>query len=394
MKTYSRILYVGPHINYPPIGGPELRTWNSLLAFARIPEVDVYVLGTRRLSPSTVQQLESVGVEVVSHLKSKWLMWGKSNSQPLVNEIKFAIRKFEIAVLWWSYAPLYSAEIGALRNTIAGLTIVADTDSVWSRFIERGVVAARDEKHAEAIRREAQVVRRAEAELKVYSDIVTAVSEVDAEYYEGLTGNAITEVFANVVDASTYSGSSANQDSGECRIIVSGSYYDDHSPMVHGTRWLIESVFPLVWRSMPQARLEVVGRGSDAHILSHDERVRVYGEVESITAHLERATLSVVPLFFESGTRFKILEAGISRVPVVSTTLGAEGLLLTPDEAIVIADDPEEFANAIVSLCSSPVRRSTVAANALREIKGMYGIERAVIDATRILGKCGYYGSP
>ena len=81
--------------------------------------------------------------------------------------------------------------------------------------------------------------------------------------------------------------------------------------------------------------------------------ITVTGELPSVLPYLCHADVAVVPLRFESGTRFKILEAGACGIPVVSTTLGAEGLSVTHEKDILIADEPESFADAIISVITN-----------------------------------------
>ncbi|MEX2314453.1 MAG: glycosyltransferase family 4 protein, partial [Thermomicrobiales bacterium] len=76
--------------------------------------------------------------------------------------------------------------------------------------------------------------------------------------------------------------------------------------------------------------------------------VSVTGRVNSAVPHLARASVAVVPLHAGGGTRLKILEAFASGVPVVSTTIGAEGLDLVPGEHLLIADTPDTFASAVI----------------------------------------------
>ena len=81
------------------------------------------------------------------------------------------------------------------------------------------------------------------------------------------------------------------------------------------------------------------------------------GQVPSMEDELARASVAVVPIRFGSGTRIKILESFAHNVPVVSTTLGAEGLEVEDGVHLLLADDPEEFAAAVVRVLRDPVLR-------------------------------------
>jgi glycosyltransferase involved in cell wall biosynthesis len=90
-------------------------------------------------------------------------------------------------------------------------------------------------------------------------------------------------------------------------------------------------------------------------------------------------------LKFESGTRFKILEAGVCGVPQVSTTLGAEGIPVIDGRDILIADQPEAFANAILRLLDDKPFASKLAESCSRLVREEFGVARLTRDAESIL---------
>jgi glycosyltransferase involved in cell wall biosynthesis len=88
--------------------------------------------------------------------------------------------------------------------------------------------------------------------------------------------------------------------------------------------------------------------------------------------YLSAATVVVVPLRLGSGTRIKILEACAAGKPVVSTSLGAEGLDLAAEKEIILADDPDQFARSVVTLLRDPARRDAIATSARKVILERY----------------------
>jgi glycosyltransferase involved in cell wall biosynthesis len=121
-----------------------------------------------------------------------------------------------------------------------------------------------------------------------------------------------------------------------------------YEPNTRAVRWLTQEVWPLLARLRPELRLRLVGRGEEAvrRLLTHP-RIEATGVVDDALPHIARARVAVVPLRSGSGTRIKILEAWAALTPVVSTTIGAEGL---PAEGVLIADAPAAFAAAVVQL--------------------------------------------
>jgi len=175
------------------------------------------------------------------------------------------------------------------------------------------------------------------------------VSEVDAEYYRGLTGNpGSVHIFSNVIDLNSYKCVPPPREFTTPCIYLAGTFWVG-SPMEDSARWLLELVLPILKQAVPDIHVYIAGRGS-AQVLAdiHDNAVTVTGELSTVLPYLTNATVAVVPLRFESGTRFKILEAGACGIPVVSTTLGAEGIPTTNGRDILIADTPEDFSQAII----------------------------------------------
>jgi glycosyltransferase involved in cell wall biosynthesis len=131
-----------------------------------------------------------------------------------------------------------------------------------------------------------------------------------------------------------------------------------YPPNAEGARFLARQVGPALRSMVPDARIRLVGRGtSDTRSLDDPPRVTVVGQVPDIRAELARADLVVVPVRFASGTRVKILEAFAHRVPVVSTSVGAEGLGVSDRVHLLVADTASAMASACARLLSDPALR-------------------------------------
>ena len=119
------------------------------------------------------------------------------------------------------------------------------------------------------------------------------------------------------------------------------------------------------------------------------EGLQVTGEVADMGRYFALASALVVPLVIGSGTRFKILEAFASRVPVVSTRVGAEGIHAVSGSHILLAESPSEFVHALLSLWREPSLSRQLTANALSLVRERYSQEAAsalVAEAIASLG--------
>jgi glycosyltransferase involved in cell wall biosynthesis len=138
-----------------------------------------------------------------------------------------------------------------------------------------------------------------------------------------------------------------------------------HPPNVDAALWLIRSIFPLVRRARPDARLVVVGPDPPGQIMNLASRmVTVAGAVESVLPFLNEATVVVAPLRRGGGMRVKVMEALAAGKAVVATRLAAAGLEVVDGQQLLIADRSEEFAGVIAQLLNDRVARQRLAQSA------------------------------
>lgn len=163
---------------------------------------------------------------------------------------------------------------------------------------------------------------------------------------------------------------------GAATIIFVGNM--DYSPNVDAVFWFVREIFPSIIRRVPDARLLLVGHDSLKLLrpLEKGDRIVATGSVADVTPFVAGSTVSVAPIRVGSGTRIKILESLALGVPVVSTTLGAEGLELVPDRDILLADEPQRFADAVVRLLSDRPSRDAMGEAGQAAVAARYTWER------------------
>ncbi len=138
----------------------------------------------------------------------------------------------------------------------------------------------------------------------------------------------------------------------------------DWMPNIECVHHFVRDIFPRILATRPDARFLVIGRDpapSLQRLAAENDRILLTGTVDDVRPQLDRCEVLVVPLRSGGGTRIKIFEAMAQGVPVVSTTIGAEGLPVTHGESILIADEPEAFSDAVLTLLQSPETRETLA---------------------------------
>jgi glycosyltransferase involved in cell wall biosynthesis len=148
-------------------------------------------------------------------------------------------------------------------------------------------------------------------------------------------------------------------------------------PNAEAIRWFGGRVWPLVKEARPAARAEILGRGAppDLAAISGPD-FQLLGEGADTRPYWERAAVAAVPLLAGGGTRLKILEAAACGVPVVSTSVGAEGLDLEPGREVRLADSPEAFAREVAALLCDPAAGRAQAAAARARVEALYDWDR------------------
>ncbi|HEY2016068.1 MAG TPA: glycosyltransferase [Bryobacteraceae bacterium] len=186
-----------------------------------------------------------------------------------------------------------------------------------------------------------------------------AVSAGDAELARSLAPNARITVYPNAIPLTPYPATPDEE-----VIVFSGNM--EYHPNRSAVRFFRREVWPELRQQWPKLIWRLVGKNAAAvrEYTSNDDRIQVSGEVKDAIQELARARVAVVPLLAGSGTRLKILEAWAARLPVVSTTVGAEGLAACDGEHLLLADGASAFAAAVSRL---------LACLTLRERLGMAG---------------------
>ena len=180
---------------------------------------------------------------------------------------------------------------------------------------------------------------------------VVATSEREAEIMRRHAPDTSVTAVPNGVDVDYFRPDSAPVEPGT--LVFNGVL--DYRPNSDGVNFLVDEVLPLVHQHRPDVRLTVVGRGSDADVKALQRRgVDATGEVPDVRPYLQGAEVVVVPIRMGSGTRLKVVEGLAMGKPVVSTTLGCEGVNVRDGEHLLIGDTGAAFAMQIVHLFEHP----------------------------------------
>ena len=396
-----RVLFTSPILEHPPAGGPQLRIENSIKALSRVCELFVVSRASRHSvgkSGEALYRSLSKGFYYVPAVASNRYVRRVRRilrRPAVVDETESSARfvldlatELDIDILWFGYGNISFPLIKRIKETMPSLKVVCDTDSVWSRFVLRELPFQTDPVKRAAIERDGRAKAAEEQAWVDLCEITTAVSEVDADYYRSIADDpGRIQIFSNAIDVHQYETTPPPPaDLSHPCMYLAGTFGRYDSPMDVAGRWVLEEVLPRVREQVPDIRFYIVGRDSQKSFGDiTDPAVIVKGKLPSVLPYLCHADVALVPLKFESGTRFKILEAGACGIPLVSTILGAEGLPVVDNEHIVLADDPERFAQAIVRIVNDRPFAGRIADNCRELVRERYSVESLSREAAHIL---------
>ncbi len=282
----------------------------------------VFIPLGKRLWPDYEKQLWSEGIETASVLNYKQLL---------------AHRRIAAVVL--SRPAVADALLESVRRIDPKLKIVYDMVDVHHLRAEREAALTGDPNAV----READTLRRLETHVAQASDLVWCGSLPDREIMSRLAPGVPLVVVPTVHELHKRGLPFAERN----HLLFVGNFA--HRPNVDAVRFLAREVLPLVRRSIPETELLVVGVNPPPDFADYASAgVRVLGYVSDLESLMSTCRVFVAPIRFGSGVNGKIGEAFAYGLPVVTTTVGAEGWGLTNGEQILIADSPAEFAQAVL----------------------------------------------
>lgn len=392
-----KILWVNPHFLHPTTKGGQIRTLEMLRHLNHWHEIHYVALenpaepeGVAR-SSEYCRKAYPIPHRLPARGSVSFMLQAAGN---LIDPLPLAITRYRSARLKSEVARLLSQEkfdrlvcdflfaapnIPALSQALLFQHNVETT--IWDRHLENahsapGRVFFRLQRN-----------RMASYEGKVCRDSahVVAVSAKDADRFRTMFGTQRVSEVPTGVDVSSFAPSLNQKTEHKADLVFVGSM--DWLPNIDGCNYFVREILPLIRRKRPECTLAIVGRSPGSGILEmarEDPKILVSGTVPDIRPFFWGSAVSIVPLRIGGGTRLKIFEAMAAQVPVVSTTIGAEGLPVVHGRNLYLADTPEAFADHCLLLLDSETARKEMAQNAFQMVSSQFSWEHAakVFEAT------------
>jgi glycosyltransferase involved in cell wall biosynthesis len=388
-----RLLLVYPYVPYPLNRGTYHRVFNLARELARHHEVDLFCLSapeTREHLPVFSSFCRRVHFQpfqnppwprlfphrLLNPAPSSVTHWSHPGVLPALLDFAtphhYGIVHFCDLVMWQYIAPLHPRALRVMDRSRVDLLFQTEELNVLN-------LGAKDR----LLRRE-NLWKLARYERNVARSLAaTVVCGPDDEKFSRahIVPSAEIKVLPNGVDESFFDRSKfPPEPAPDPTILFCGAM--DYSPNVSGLQWYFRECDPFVRRRLPLRRVLIVGKNPvpEVRALVQIPGVTVTGEVPDVRPYYQQSWVQMVPLLIGGGTRLKIVESLCLGTPVVSTTIGAQGLDLSSGEHLLLADQPTDFAAALGNILTNTALRSRLAEAGRAQVLAKYTWRRLGLE--------------
>ena len=371
----ARVVAVTSEPPWPLNSGGHIRTFHMLAALSRQTRLRV-VCPARPHEHGAIDALRARGIdmvpcyvnertrysETVRVLGSLWrrepyVMYRRHAWAGVRRALESQVREFQPDVLYLDHLDslIYRSVAPRVRSAV-------DLHNVYSLLVRRAAQEERRKWRSTLLSREARLLDAIERQCARTGDMLFTVSEQEARHFRSLGANAV-HVAPNGVDCDALADLPTGRHNAPTVLFLGTMSW---GPNASAARFLVE-VLPRLRLKVPDVTVLIVGRDPPADLaaLNGSPGVEVTGSVSEVKPYLRRGTVMAVPLDAGGGTRLKILEAFAAGLPVVSTSVGAEGIEAVPGQHLLIAERAG-FADALVDLLLSKERNHQIASEARR----------------------------
>ena len=359
----EQILVILPFLPMYDRAAGEKRWFHTLKLLAR--HFDITFLARNGAGQlKYVNELEKMGITVFHTDQSRLQLMGCSEKGPLWIDFPLLLRSNDfkaVIVGFYHMAHQYYRDIR--EHSPESVLIVDSYDLCWIRQRRKADLGGDPRAIWEALE-----VKRRELAMYRMADMVLTVTEEDRrKLREELPG-------ANVGISTDIHPQTGEGRKGRGRDLVFVGNYK-HDPNEDAVLYFANQVFPLIKREVPGIKLYVVGNSPTEPVeqLASDEII-VTGFVPEVTPYLMDSRVFVVPLRYGAGLKGKIGEALAAGIPIVTTSIGAEGMNLVHRKTALIADTPEDFAGCVVEAHTDDVLWDTLSAEGKRQADESYSV--------------------
>ena len=357
-----RILFVTPYVP----SRIRVRPFNLIKLLSKTHEVALVSLVVDDYERALVRDIEQYCVSVDLVELPKWQAYARCllalptamplrvayyRSPAFARRIKEVVRRQKIDVIHGELIKVVPALKTALEDE--NMPVLFDSVDCISWYLRQTLDTARSPLKKVFIYSELQKMRRYERKVLADFDQLIISSAYDRDRLGELVGSPRNiEVVGNGVDTDFFINRSGARVADSLVFCAKLDYFPNEQAILH----FCESILPLVWKKCPQARLTIVGNNPPKAVraLAADERITVTGYVPDIRPYLGAASVALAPLLVAAGMQLKVLEALSMSAPMVTTPRCARALGAEDGVHLLVADEPQAFAEAVISTAERP----------------------------------------
>lgn len=385
-----RVLLLTQVLPYPPDSGPKIKTYHVIKYLAQRHRVTLVAFVRDTDKPEYIAHLKTLCERVITvpiqRAASRDLVFlGKSllSGQPWMMlrderpEMRAALAELA-ATSQFDIVHADQLNMGQYALPFpSGRKVLDLHNALWVLYKRMSEAQAFTNPMKYLLMRDWPLLKRYEAEMCRRFDAVTAVSEEDkAALIEAGAPSAMTVIpIAVDLDSQPYI---ERQPKGPHIIHIGTMYWPAN---INAINWFLDAIYPLIKARLPEVRCTLIGARPPESIIERakaDPSLTVTGYVDDPLPYLQDASMMIVPLKAGGGMRVKILNALAQGIPMVTTTVGCEGIAVTPDKDILIADEPAAFAEASLRLLTDTDLNQRISQNGRDMVMQRYDYREAV----------------
>ena len=388
-----RVLMVTPYLPYPPVSGGRMRTYNLVKYLSPNYAITLVCFGRPEETTFDYSPLREYGdVIVVNRPSSPGTM--KAALLSLTSPKPITMRLYQSKTMRQTCAQvirerspqvIHVESFYMLQNIPSDcpIPVLLSEPAIEYRAWGKHARVAKPKYTRPALALEALKMRYWSPRAWASADLVGAMSEVDAAEIHHAAPGASVVLTPNGVDTDFFVPNPAiGRDTNSA--VYMGDY--KYFPNTDAALYFATAILPLIRTRRPDFHLYLLGKDPTPEICAlGSDAITVTGLVEDTRPYLHKSAVFIAPIRSGSGTRFKLLEALACGCPVVSTSLGCEGLDAVDGTHLLIRDQPQAFADAVVELLDQPER-----GRAIGEVGRAWVVERHAWSHSAALAQAAY----
>ncbi|MDD9149639.1 glycosyltransferase family 4 protein [Sporolactobacillus sp. CQH2019] len=379
-----KILFLNNLLPYPLDNGGKIKTYNTLKALSRHHQVDLLAFVNSKNERAYIRHLSAVSRQIDVVCKTvikdtsklafvKDYLFSTFSSLPYVvkkfytNEMKNKIVRFQREN---QYDLIYVNHLSMMAyHNCFETKVVLDQQNVESLIFGRFIAQTKNPLKKGLGYIEFIKLKKFEKDMLRRADRIIALSEADKQAFTRMLGRDKKEIAVISIHIDEKMLQFSPPEQNKIRLLFMGtmSWY----PNKNGMLWFLENCLPRL--DPKKYHLYICGAHPPKELTAYQNKqnVTVTGYVKDMNDYIRKCDIGIVPLFIGSGQRVKIIESFAKGLPVISTAVGAEGLV-TDEDNILIADSGEEFLDAIKTLSERPDLREKIKMNARLTYENYY----------------------